>query len=151
MEIQTKKENKNYFRLEEFLKSSKAVKLGIQNLPSFSVISNIEMMLPLLNELRESWGDKLRISSGFRCKELNDAVGGVATSMHLKGLAVDIVPCNGDIERFIGFCQTFFKGRTDFDQVIIEKSGKSRWVHIGLLNNEGKQRCQIFNINKEDE
>jgi hypothetical protein len=34
----------------------------------------------------------------------------------------------------------------NFDQCIIEKSGKSQWIHLGLYNNSGKQRRQIFKI-----
>jgi hypothetical protein len=30
--------------------------------------------------------------------------------------------------------------------VILEKSGIKVWVHIGLYNRAGKQRCQIFKL-----
>jgi hypothetical protein len=33
-----------------------------------------------------------------------------------------------------------------WDQCIIEKSGNSRWIHLGLYNNSGEQRQQIFKI-----
>jgi len=150
----------NYFKLEEFLKSSTARKNKIFNLPSFEVIEHIKEMLPLLNELRAAWGSALTITSGFRCEELNAMVGGVKTSAHLKGYAVDLVPANGDLDGFIEFCKEFFENRTDFDQVIIEqvkgdkrignstfnKDDAKRWVHIGLKNSKGEQRHQIFNL-----
>jgi hypothetical protein len=33
-----------------------------------------------------------------------------------------------------------------WDQIILEKSGNTVWIHIGLFNNSGKQRRQIFSI-----
>ena len=91
----------NYFSLPEFLYSETALKNGISNLPDFWVIDNIrEKLLPALNELREAWGSPINITSGFRCKELNDKIGGVKTSLHLKGLAADLYPGNGDFKLF---------------------------------------------------
>jgi len=44
----------------------------------------------ILDPLRESWGNPIIVSSGYRCQELNKAVGGAKTSQHLLGQASDI-------------------------------------------------------------
>lgn len=138
----------NYFELNEFLYSDTALKNKIPNLPSFQIVENIKMMIPLLNGLREIWGSSIIVSSGYRCPELNKKVGGSSTSAHLMGFAVDLVPSNGKMNEFIECCKRYFKDKV-FDQIIIESSGSSRWVHFGLFNNKMQQRRQIFNIDKE--
>lgn len=44
----------------------------------------------LLEDIRRDCGRPLRINSGCRCKDHNDAVGGVPNSAHLRGTAADI-------------------------------------------------------------
>lgn len=43
-----------------------------------------------LNQAREMAGIPFIITSGYRCQRHNEEVGGVPTSAHTKGLAVDI-------------------------------------------------------------
>lgn len=138
----------NYFELGEFLKSSTAIENKIQNYPDkFIYIEHLkELRDSLLNPLRAAWGSGLRVTSGFRCKKLNDLLPAASkTSVHQIGYAADIVPVNGDINGFINFCREWFKDK-DFDQVIIERSGSSVWVHIGLYNNSGEQRRLLFSM-----
>lgn len=47
-------------------------------------------LLRKLDLVRLIYDKPIVINSGFRCKTHNDAVGGVRSSSHLKGLAVDI-------------------------------------------------------------
>ena len=51
------------------------------------------------------------------------------------------------MDAFKKFIVDYMKIRM-FDQCIIEKSGKTEWVHIGLYNAKGQQRKMIFNIIK---
>lgn len=139
----------NYFELGEFLRSTTAAEHKIQNYPDkFEYIDNLrELRDEILNPLREDWGSAIRVNSGFRCKKLNDLlVGASKTSVHMKGLAVDLYPCNGEIDKFINFCKEWFKDKTNFDQVIIEYGQNSRWIHVGLRNNKGEQRRLIFTM-----
>lgn len=137
----------NYFTLYEFFYSDTALKKGIPNWPEdFWVIDNIKKMIPVLNQLREAWCGGIRITSGYRSEALNKAIGGSKTSMHMKGLAVDMVPVDGDFKNFVIFTVGFFDKR-GFDQLIIESSGKSQWLHLGIESNDGMKRKQILNIN----
>jgi uncharacterized protein YcbK (DUF882 family) len=49
-----------------------------------------EDFLYMLDKARDIAGVPFVISSGYRCASHNAAVGGVPTSAHVKGLAVDI-------------------------------------------------------------
>lgn len=133
------------FKLKEFYVSDTAKKNKIDNIPPKEIIDNIsELVDNLLDPLRDAWFKKyksgIKVNSGYRCKELNKAVGGVENSAHLTGYAADLVPINGRRIEFIKFCQEWIKDK-EFDQCINEHD---RWCHIGYKRNDGKQRKMIF-------
>ena len=51
----------------------------------------------------------INISSGYRCPELNKAVGGSSTSAHRYGYAFDLVPTNGQMRAFKRFMHVGYK------------------------------------------
>jgi uncharacterized protein YcbK (DUF882 family) len=53
-------------------------------------------LLELLQQLRDKFG-RLKITSGHRCVDHNNAIGGNKNSYHLHGRAADIVPLDADI------------------------------------------------------
>lgn len=132
-----------YFDLEEFLTSSTARQKSIENLPSWDVIDHLKELAAFLDQLREDWGSGIKVTSGFRNDKLNSAVGGVGSSVHMIGYAADIVPSNGKFKEFAQFIEKWAKNKS-FDQIIIEKSKKSQWIHIGLFNNKHQQRKMVF-------
>ena len=134
-----------FFRLEEFLDSSTARQKSIQNSPSWEIVEHLLELAYFLDDLREDWGSGIRVSSGLRIEALNKAVGGVETSVHKIGYAADIQPANGHFDAFVAFIKEWAKDKS-FDQIIIETSKTSKWVHIGLYNNAGDQRRQLFNM-----
>lgn len=80
------------FSYKEFEASATADKKGICNvITSFEVRDAVkELVDTILQPLRDTWGKPLHINSGYRCPELNKAVGGKPTSQHLKGEACDV-------------------------------------------------------------
>lgn len=134
-----------HFDLEEFLTSSTARQKSIENMPSWEVIEHLNELALWLDDLREAWGSGIKVTSGFRIEALNKAVGGVETSIHRIGYAADIVPANGKYEAFVRFLRDWVKDKS-WDQIIEEKKGKTRWIHIGLWNNKHQQRKMFFNI-----
>ena len=132
------------FTLEEMIYSDTAKKKGIDNTPSLAVIHNLEELCrDLLQPIRDAYGKPIKVTSGFRSARLNYAVGGSPTSAHRLGWAVDIQPASGkydDFEKVI--LQIIADLGLKYDQVIREKSGKSRWLHLGLKNSAGRQRMQ---------
>ena len=135
-----------YFKLEEFLTSSTAKQKSIENLPSWKYVEHLSELAYFLDGLREAWGSGIIITSGFRNNALNKAVGGVENSIHKIGYAADIQPVNGKMKEFKVFVKNWIKDK-DFDQCIIEKNKKGQeWIHIGLYNNSGQQRHNVFHL-----
>lgn len=135
-----------YFTLTELIQSNTARILGICNKPSEKDIRHlVELVDNFLDPLRIAWGKPIIVTSGFRCKKLNTAVGGSKTSVHQIGYAADIVPKRGDFDKFVEFVLKWVEENdVPFDQILIESNSKgSRWLHIGLRNNKGEQRRQI--------
>ena len=80
-----------HFRLSEFTRSATASARGIDNTPSASAIDNLRRLCQeVLEPLRRHLDRPVVISSGYRCKKLNQLVGGVRTSQHMTGEAADI-------------------------------------------------------------
>lgn len=146
-----------YFTLDECTRSDTARRLGIDNTPNADIEAHItESIEQLLDPLREAWAERcrvdgygtpaIRVSSGYRCEALNQAVGGVPTSAHCSGYAFDLIPCNGQMVAFRDFCRDFLDQRL-FDQLISEKenaSGVPSWMHIGYKGPNGIQRRQFL-------
>lgn len=120
-----------YFTLEELTRSDTASIKHINNTPDESITEHlIELVEKLLDPIRERWAKYcddnqlgnagIRISSGFRNKELNKAVGGSSTSAHLTGYAADIIPSNGQMKEFQVWITEAIE-KYDFDQLIYEK------------------------------
>jgi len=136
-----------YFTLQELLASETAKKKQIDNAPSFEVVDHLrELTKMILEPMRAAYGKPITVSSGYRCPALNKAVGGQNTSAHLRGDAADLQAT--DMEGF----KTFVRGwliaqRVKFDQCIIESSGKTQWIHIGIYSSNGQQRGQVFKLN----
>lgn len=132
-----------YFTLAELLRSETAKKKGIDNTPTFEVVAHLaELVETILDPLRDAYGMPIKVSSGYRCPELNKAVGGAATSVHQIGYAADL-QVGGSFEKFRSFVvQWFDKTCKPFDQLLIESDRKTgaKWIHIGLYNNAGQQR-----------
>lgn len=136
-----------YFELDEFIKSETAKKRGIDNTPTFEIVDHLsELVREILEPLRAAYGQPIRISSGYRCPKLNAApeIQGAATSIHMTGYAADL-QVSGSFAKFRDFVRAWLKETgKKYDQLIVERNRKSgaQWIHIGLYNNYGQQRCQ---------
>ena len=136
-----------YFTVAEMLKSETADKNKIQNTPSVEIEQNIEKLLEVLDDLREFYGKPIKITSGFRCSELNKLVGGTPTSAHVIGYAADLQPVQGSFENFkASVIDWLDKSGVKFDQCILERNKSTQWVHFGLYNRKGQQRGQQFSL-----
>ena len=79
-----------YFTIEEMTKSQTAKQNHIDNTPTKEVIDNLKKVMYVLDIVRAHIGKPILVNSGYRCKKLNEMVGGTQNSMHTKGLAADI-------------------------------------------------------------
>ena len=68
----------------------------------------------------------IRVTSGFRCEALNNAVGGSKTSQHTLFQALDIIPMSMDIEDAY---EELVDSDMLYGQLILEKG---TWIHISM-------------------
>lgn len=134
-----------YFNLEELLTSSTARQKSIENLPSWEIVERLNNLALFLDGIREAWGSGIIVSSGFRNDKLNRAVGGVPNSCHRLGFAADLQPANGKFKEFKKFIVDYLKDK-DFDECIIERKGKTEWIHIQTHSPNGYQRKKVFSL-----
>lgn len=128
------------FALSEFTKSAKAEELGIDNtqLTASHVSSIANLIVHVLQPVRDKLGFPMTIVSGFRCDELNEEVGGTDNSQHKKGEAADI-QCFVDGKFDIKRTRQMFMAMSemDVDQLLYERNKKgSVWVHVSYKNPE---------------
>jgi len=130
--------------LKEAAKSNTATRLGINNTPSEWEIGNLRAIADnIFQPVRDHFGVPIGVSSGFRCKELNLAVGGSKYSQHMVGEALDIDAdiygkvTNADIFNYI-------KKNLEWDQMIWEfgDDEEPNWVHVSYKEG-GVNRKQI--------
>ena len=118
-----------WFTLKEFVKSNTAARLGINNNPSEDVKKNIELLVEkILDPLREKFGKPIIVTSGYRCKELNKAVGGAAKSQHMSGEAADIRTVEDSKSANKELFNLIIELGLPFDQLINEHDYD--WVHV---------------------
>lgn len=111
----------DHYYLSDLVRSESAqrLKLRAQFTPPVAVINNLSnLCVHVLDVLKDRFPD-LRITSGYRCVELNNHVGGVPGSQHIKGMAADIQA--PDIDKIFEFIKL-----RSFDQLIIYDT----FIHI---------------------
>ena len=130
------------FTLEEMVRSTTAEAKGIDNIPSQDEIDNLkELAVNVLQPIRDKYGKPIYINSGYRCPQLNRAVGGVNNSQHLKGMAADIR--SKDNKELWDLIVGMVNGKEIEVDQLIDESNLS-WIHISY--NKGKNRNQILRL-----
>ena len=122
-----------YFKMKEFSHSDTAVSLGIDNTIPKECVRNIEHLVHcVLDPIRERWGLPIRITSGYRCPELNDEVGGVEDSYHMEGCAVDISATDParNVELMSLIRAMHLTGKLALTECYL--GPKARYIHIAL-------------------
>ena len=127
-----------HFTIKELTHSNTAISRHIDNTPSHEVKENLERLITnLLDPIREIWGKPLIVNSGYRCTQLNNAVGGVSNSNHLKGEAADIT--TGSKEGNLKLYELVKASNLVFDELIDEKNGS--WLHVALRKENNRQKA----------
>lgn len=133
-----------YFSMKELCRSNTATLNGIKNIPNKEEKKNLELLISMLDEVREILGRPIRINSGFRSNELNSFIGGVSNSDHTKGMAADL-DCYDNAKLF-----RIIRDNVKFRQLIWEfgNDNQPNWVHVAYNINDNK--CQVLRSKKVD-
>ena len=110
-----------HFTLEEMLHSDTAERKHIENRINATEVNNlVRLCQKVLEPLRDHFHQPIHINSGFRCRDLNDAVKGADNSYHMKGRAVDIPMHPGWL--------AYIRDHLPHTELINEGT----WIHVAL-------------------
>ena len=141
-----------HFKLAELCKTS--VRTADGNIPSHAAIENLKRLCGWLEMLRSEWNkrygdgdDPIIINSGYRSAQVNKAVGGVATSNHLTGCAVDIRVLG--MEQLLRYAVILLdisdESQEDFDELLIERNAKGTyWLHFAVRPEGNRRKIRLI-------
>ena len=131
------------FTLDELTASATAKAKGIINAPGVDEVCNMcALVHHVLQPLRDAMQEPIKIGSGYRCTNLNQAVGGVANSQHIRGQAADLCIDGDKVKGKRWF--DWIRAHCEFDQLIWEHNAKgSYWVHVSFRS-DGKNRRHVI-------
>jgi len=127
----------------EAIHSNTAKRKSIDNTPSEVQVLSMKLLADKIFEPLRKWvGGPIKVNSFFRSITLNEAIGGVSSSQHCKGQAIDIddvygYKTNAEMYKWI-------KENLDFDQMIWEfgTDMQPNWVHISYVSKEeNRNKC----------
>jgi len=121
--------------LDEVIYSQTALRRDIDNTPTEEHIKNLKYVAEkIFQPIREHFGVPIYVSSGYRSKDLNEAIGGSPRSFHSHGMALDLDQdgrnkgvSNADVFYFI-------KNNLQFTELIWEFGNENNpnWVHVAI-------------------
>ena len=118
----------------EFIESVTAKAKGINNAMPLELVPHaVEYATKCFQPIREIWGNVPRsLSSGYRCRALNVAVGGSQSSQHMAVNAGDYGLRQG--ENIYSMFLRLLVSNLDYDQLLIEgtkaNDPRSGWIHV---------------------
>lgn len=128
------------FRYKELVKSTTALRRGINNIPNDKQWAALELVArEILQPVRNEFG-RTRITSGFRSVELCLAVGSNKNSNHARGEAVDIEPMVHGVTLFDVF--EFIHDNLDYRELVAEHF-PAGWIHIGYRRGGNIERLKL--------
>jgi len=133
----------NNITYAEAIHSSTAKRERIDNTPNPTQIEAMKLLaLKVFQPLRKWVEGPIKVNSFFRSAALNSEIGGVSSSQHCKGQAMDIddvYGCKSNAEMF-----NWIKENLSFDQMIWEfgTDTQPNWLHISYVSEEdNRNKC----------
>ncbi len=127
----------------EAIHSNTAKRKGIDNTPSEVQVLSMKLLADKVFEPLRKWvGGPIKVNSFFRSVVLNEAIGGVASSQHCKGQAIDI----DDVYGYKTNAQMYkwVQENLDYDQMIWEfgTDTQPNWIHVSYVSKEeNRNKC----------
>ena len=135
MRMQNDIQLSTHFQLKEFIESRTVQQYGIANAPPAEAVENLKALcLHTMEPLREAMGLPIIITSGYRCKELNERIAHHSRkSQHMSGQAADFYVGKGSRDLLIkAFRQIIQDDSIDFDQLILYPS----FIHVSYVSRD---------------
>lgn len=133
--------------MQELTASATARRMGINNTPARFERENLVALVDnILDPLREAWGAPIIVTSGYRCHQLNQVVGGARSSQHCTGQAADIRTLSDRPEDNRKLRDLIVSLDLPYDQLIDEF--QCDWIHVSFRS--GKQRRQKLSAIRKD-
>jgi len=133
----------NHITYAEAIHSNTAKRKGIDNTPNPTQVEAMKLLAEEIFEpLREWVGGPIKVNSFYRSPELNEEIGGVASSQHCKGQAIDIDDVYG--RKSNAEMYHWIKENLNWDTLIWEfgTDMNPNWIHISFLSKEeNRNRC----------
>ena len=96
----------------------------------------------------ENTGEGIVINSGYRSPEVNRLAGGVPSSNHVTGCAVDI-RCAGK-EQMIRYAAILLdiadETKRDFDELLLEQHGSVCWLHFAVRPKDNRRKIAFLKV-----
>ena len=131
--------------LSEVVKSNTATRKGIDNSPTEEHINNLKYLAKkIFQPIREHFGCPIFVSSGYRSKALNEAIGGSQRSFHSHGCALDLDMDNKASKISNTDIFNFIKESLEYTELIWEFGNDTNpdWLHVSFVSNEqNRNRC----------
>ena len=139
-----------HFCLDEFTKSTTAMKHGIKNTPPQEAVDNLKALCQgCLEPLREALGLPVVITSGYRTKALNSMLAHSSErSQHMLGQAADfyVAPGQSGLSRrellIKAFRLIILDEGIDYDQLILYPS----FIHVSYVSRERNRRTILLGM-----
>lgn len=130
-----------HFSLEELTRTDHR---EFDNTPPPEVMPNLRRMALLMEQVREVLVQPIIVTSGYRSKQVNDAVGSKDTSQHRLGCAVDFRCTQLKPDNIVKMLRA---SKVPFDQLIREFDS---WTHISIPSVSGAApRGQVLIIDRQ--
>ena len=128
-----------HFTLDEFTRTG----ARLPNVPPDQAVEGLTALcVEVLEPLRAALGAPIRITSGFRSREVNAVIGGSPTSAHCFGLAADIKSTAGDAAHILRVLHQL--DLDELDQAIGYVPERGGHVHVGLARPGQAPRRQFL-------
>jgi zinc D-Ala-D-Ala carboxypeptidase len=131
-----------HFTLDEFTISQTAVRNGWDNIPPETSVANLARLAQELQKVRDAIGKPMVITSGYRNKRVNAAVGGVEPSSHETGCAADIIVPGMSA---LAVCLACMRHAGMFNKIIWEFKS---WCHFEIALPETLPQYKLLTIDK---
>lgn len=119
-----------HFSLAELTASTTARRLGIDNTPPPELMPRLVLTAEMLERIRNTLGVPITVTSGYRGRQVNQAVGGVTSSDHTQGHAADIVAPGYGTPYQIAKALVPLVSVLGIGQLILEGVKGKQWVHV---------------------